>query len=56
MFVSIFEVKKLNGSDFTENLSSRVTITDRDGRLFKFDDQPVLDGKFSVEYMFPDDG
>jgi hypothetical protein len=52
----LFEVKKLNGSGFIDNLNARVTITDHDGRLFKFVSQPVSKGKFSVEYMFPDDG
>ena len=52
----LFEVKKLNGSGFIETLSSRVTITDHDDRLFKFDNQPVLNEKFSAEYIFPDDG
>ena len=52
----LFEVKKLNGSGFIDNLNASVTITDHDGRLFKFDSQPVSKGKFSVEYMFPDDG
>ena len=52
----LFEVKKLNGSGFIDNLNAKVTMTDHDGRLFKFDSQHVSNGKFSVEYMFPDDG
>lgn len=51
-----FEVKKLNNSGIFDNLYARVTITDHDGRLFKFSNQPVLNGKFLVEYIFPDDG
>lgn len=51
-----FDVRKLNSSDFFDNLNARVTITDHDGRLFKFGNQPVINGKFSVEYIFPDDG
>jgi hypothetical protein len=42
--------------DYFKNLNARVTITDHDGRLFKFDKQLVKGGKFSVDYIFPDDG
>ncbi|MBA3976988.1 MAG: hypothetical protein H0X50_02175 [Nitrosopumilus sp.] len=52
----LFEVKKLNESGFFENLNAKVTITDHDGRIFRFASQPVDDGKFFVEYMFPDHG
>jgi hypothetical protein len=52
----LFELKKLNSLDYFKDLSSRVTITDHDGRLFKFDKQLAKDGKFSVDYIFPDDG
>ncbi len=53
-----FEIRKLNDTKFIENLDARVTITDHDGRLFKFNNQymPISNGKFSVEYIFPDDG
>ena len=54
-----FEVRKLNDSKFIEDdLNARVTITDHDGRLFKFNNQymPVSNGKISVDYIFPDDG
>ncbi len=53
-----FEIRKLNDSSPFENLSARVTLTDHDGRLFKFNNQnmPISDGKLSVEYIFPDDG
>jgi hypothetical protein len=33
----LFETKKLNNSGFLENLNARVTGTDHDGWLFKFD-------------------
>ena len=53
-----FEIGKLEDSSPFENLSARVTLTDHDGRLFKFNNQnmPVSGGKISVEYIFPDDG
>ncbi len=49
-----FDARKLNDSSAFENLSARTTITDHDGRLFKFDIQPVSNGTFSVDYIFPD--
>jgi hypothetical protein len=52
----LFEVKKLNESGFFENLDANVTITDHDGRIFRFTNQSVDDGKFFVQYMFPDHG
>ena len=52
----IFDIRKLNSSGFFDNTNARVTITDHDGRLFKFDNQPILNAKFSVDYIFPDDG
>jgi hypothetical protein len=53
-----FELRTLNDSSPFENLSARVTLTDHDGRLFKFSDldMPVSNGKLSVDYIFPDDG
>ena len=53
-----FEIRKLNDSKFIEDFNARVTITDDAGRLFKFNNQyiPVPNGKFSVEYIFPDYG
>jgi hypothetical protein len=52
-----FEIRNLNSSipGSIDNLNARVTVTDHDGRLFKFDSQPVSNGKFSVDYIFPDD-
>jgi len=52
-----FEVRKLDSGDLAnDTLTSNVTITDHDGRLFKFPEQIIANGKFSVEYIFPDDG
>jgi hypothetical protein len=53
-----FEISKLNGTGLFENLSAKATITDQDGRLFKFNNEqiPVSGGKFSVEYRFPSEG
>ena len=41
-----------------EDLNTRVTITDHDGRLYKFENNLIAatDGQFSVNYTFPDDG
>ncbi len=36
-------------------MTANVTILDSDGRLFKFAEQPVSDGIFSVIYIFPND-
>lgn len=53
-----FEIRKLNDSSLFENLSGRVTLTDHDGRLYKFNNLniPISGGKLSMEYIFPDDG
>jgi len=54
----LFEVTSLNNFKPFEDLNTRVTITDHDGRLYKFENKllPVMDGQFSVDYIFPDDG
>ena len=54
----LFEVNTLNNSKPFEDLNTKVTITDHDGRLYKFENKllPVIDGQFSVDYIFPDDG
>jgi hypothetical protein len=54
----LFEVTYLNNSKPYEDLNTRVTITDHDGRLYKFENKlvPVMDGQFSISYIFPDDG
>lgn len=36
-------------------ITANVTILNSDGRLFKFAEQPVSDGIFSVIYIFQDD-
>jgi len=52
-----FEVRKLDSGDLVnDTLTSNMTMTDHDGRLFKFPEQIISNGKFSVEYIFPDDG
>jgi hypothetical protein len=51
-----FSVKKLNDTGTFDDLNARVTITDHDGRLFKFGSKPIAEGKVSVDYIFPDDG
>ena len=38
------------------NISVNATITDHDGRLFKFPEKTIQSGKISLEYIFPDDG
>lgn len=54
----LFDVLHLTIPKLFEDLSTRVTITDHDGLLFKFDNNfiPVTDGRFYVNYIFPDDG
>ena len=54
----LFEVTSLNNSKPFKDLNTQVTITDHDGRLYKFENKimPVIDGQFSVNYIFPDDG
>lgn len=55
-----FEIRNLDNSetfeDF-EDLNTKVTMTDHDGRLYKFENKliPIINGKFSVDYIFPDD-
>lgn len=51
-----FDIRKLDNGDFYQDLEANITITDHDGRLFKFDRLQVFDGIVSVEYIFPDDG
>lgn len=53
----IFDARDLNGSHI-DNLNSKVTMTDHDGRLYKFENKsiPITNGQFSVDYIFPDDG
>ena len=53
-----FEVKKLDNLGFLNNASAKITITDQDGRLYKFDNKffPIVDGNVSVDYLFPVEG
>ena len=53
-----FKVLSLNDSMPIKDLRAKITITDHDGRLYKFENKflPVTNGHFSVDYMFPDDG
>jgi hypothetical protein len=50
-----FEIRELNTGMPYREMTANVTILDSDGRLFKFAEQPVSDGIFSVIYIFPDD-
>ena len=53
-----FEVRNLSDSTLINNLNTKVTLTDHDGRLYKFENKliPISGGQFSVDYIFPDDG
>ena len=53
-----FELRSLNGSIQDENMKAKVSLTDHDGRLYKFEGKiiPLSNGKFSVDYIFPVDG
>ncbi|MDN5846408.1 MAG: hypothetical protein L0H53_09060 [Candidatus Nitrosocosmicus sp.] len=47
-----FEIRKLDSGDLVnDTLTSNVTMADHDGRLFKFPEQIISNGKFSVEYI-----
>jgi len=52
---------EINGSGSVKvpqnvNLTVNATISDHDGRLFKFPEKEVIYGKFNNSYIFPDDG
>ena len=53
-----FKIKSLNDAMSIQDLEAKITITDHDGRLYKFENKflPVTNGQFSVDYIFPDDG
>lgn len=53
-----FEVKLINSSKHVNGLTAKLTLTDQDGRLYKFNNEvfPISNGKFSVDYFFPTDG
>jgi len=52
------EVKKLDNQSFLNNASAKITITDQDGRLYKFENKffPIINGKVSMDYLFPVEG
>ena len=50
-----FDIRELNTGKPYREMTANVTILDSDSRLFKFAEQPVSDGIFSVIYIFPDD-
>ena len=54
----LFDVRALNDSNVLEGLNAKVTLTDHDNRIYKFENRiiPINSGKFSLEYIFPDDG
>ena len=56
--IILFDVRALNDSSVLEGLNAKVTLTDHDSRLYKFENKfiPINNGKFSIEYIFPDDG
>lgn len=53
-----FEIRNMTSDIFLleDGLLVNATITDHDGRLFKFPQKSIIDGKFNLEYIFPDDG
>lgn len=53
-----FEIKELGSGNLVQYdiLTVNATISDHDGRLFKFPKQQVMDGRFNISYIFPDDG
>ena len=53
-----FEVRNINLSNQIDNIRAKVTVTDHDSRLYKFENRliPLSNGQFSVNYIFPDDG
>lgn len=53
-----FEIKELGSGNLVryDILTVNATISDHDGRLFKFPEQQVMDGRFNFSYIFPDDG
>lgn len=53
-----FDIKKINDTKPLDGLTAKLTITDQDGRLYKFNNEifSITNGKFSVDYFFPSDG
>ena len=54
----LFDVRALNDSNVLERVNAKVTLTDHDNRIYKFENKiiPINNGKFSLEYIFPDNG
>src|SRR5215216_1620106 len=50
-----FSVQDLETGEHIKNFDARVVVTNGQ-RLFKFENITVVDGDFSVKYIFPDDG
>jgi hypothetical protein len=50
-----FSVINLTTNEHVKDFLARVVVTNGQ-RLFKFENITVLDGDFSVKYLFPDDG
>ncbi len=51
----LFEISSLNGSDQARNITAIATIIGSDGEIYKFGKQEVQDGKYSINYIFPND-
>jgi hypothetical protein len=49
-----FDIKKITDTDSLNGLTAKLTITDQDGRLYKFNNElfSIINGKFSVDYFF----
>ena len=49
----LFDVRALNDSSVFEGLNAKVTLTDHDSRLYKFENKfiPINNGKFSRVYL-----
>ena len=51
----LFSVQDLETGEHIKDFDARVVVTNGQ-RLFKFENVTVVDGDFSVKYLFPDDG
>ena len=54
----MFDARDISNSTVVENLNARLTMTDHDGRLYKFENTTFSfdNGQFFTDYIFPDDG
>ncbi len=54
----LFGVRTLNDSSVFPGLTGKVTLADHDIKLYKIENKiiPVIKGKFSIEYIFPNNG